>query len=125
MSAVQNKMVPTPQGNFRMLPLLTGSRQDWVYVKVVKYFTDRSKAVLFCGSFVLFMPCVCHAFVSVHFCLVVTCWERADLLALVYDVLLCFVTLQCGILGQVWCLIVSRPDLCHLSCFNHPVIVNL
>ena len=29
------------------------------------------------------MFCVSHAFVSVHPCLVVTCWERADLLALV------------------------------------------
>ena len=38
----------------------------------------------------LFMSCVCHAFVSVHLCLVVTNWERDDLLALVYDVLLCF-----------------------------------
>ena len=38
----------------------------------------------------LFMSCVCHAFESVHCCLVVTCWERADLLALVCDVLLCF-----------------------------------
>ena len=27
--------------------------------------------------------CVSHVFASVHFCLVVTCWERADLLALV------------------------------------------
>ena len=35
-------------------------------------FTDRSKAVLFCGSFVLFMSFVCHAFASVHCCLVVT-----------------------------------------------------
>ena len=33
----------------------------------------------FCGSFVLFMTCVCHAFVSVHCCLVVTWRERADL----------------------------------------------
>ena len=30
----------------------------------------------------LFMACVCHAFSSVHGCLVVTCWERADHLAL-------------------------------------------
>ena len=44
----------------------------------------------FCGSFVLFMSCVCHAFMSVHCCLVVTCLERADLLALVCDVWLCF-----------------------------------
>ena len=40
----------------------------------------------FCGSFVLFMFCVSHAFG----CLVVTCWERANPLALVCDVLLCF-----------------------------------
>ena len=26
-----------------------------------------------------------------------------------------FVTFQCGILGQVWYLIVSTPDLCHFS----------
>ena len=39
----------------------------------------------------LFMSCVCHTFASVHCCLAVTCCERADLLALVCDVLLCFV----------------------------------
>ena len=33
----------------------------------------------FCGSSGLFMSYVGHAFVSVHCCLVVTCWERADL----------------------------------------------
>ena len=37
----------------------------------------------FCLAFVL--P-LCS---SVYLCLVVTCWERADLLALVYGVLLC------------------------------------
>ena len=36
----------------------------------------------------LFMSCDCHAFVSVHCCLVDTCWERADLLALVMIVML-------------------------------------
>ena len=36
------------------------------------------------------MSFVFHAFVSVHCCLVVTCWERADLLALVCDVYLWF-----------------------------------
>ena len=34
----------------------------------------------------VFVSCVSHAFVSVHCCFVVTCWERADLLALVDDV---------------------------------------
>ena len=61
----------------------------------------------FFGSFVLFMSCVCQALVSIHCCPVVTCWERADLLALVCDVKLCFVTFPCGILGQVWHLVVS------------------
>ena len=32
-----------------------------------------------------FVPCVSHAFTSVHCCLVVACWERAYLLALVGD----------------------------------------
>ena len=44
------------------------------------------RCYFFCGSFVLFMSCVCQPFMSVHCCLVVTCWERADLLALVCDV---------------------------------------
>ena len=38
----------------------------------------------------LFIACVCNALASVHCCLVVTCWERTDLLALVSDVSLCF-----------------------------------
>ena len=37
---------------------------------------------LFC-RLVFFVSCVSQAFGSVHCCLVVTCWERADLLALV------------------------------------------
>ena len=68
----------------------------------------------FCGSFVFFVSCVSHAFASVHCCLVVTCWERADLLTLVGDVYCIFVIFPCGILGQVWYLIVSFPDLCLL-----------
>ena len=41
-----------------------------------------------------FVSCVCHAFASVHCCLVLTCWEKADLLALVGDVYCIFVTFQ-------------------------------
>ena len=69
----------------------------------------------------LFLSCDCHTFASVHCCLVVTCWERADL-ALVCDVYCGFVTFPCGILGQVCYLIVSIPDLslCHLSYFYYP-----
>ena len=69
-------------------------------------------------NFVFFVSCVSHAFASVHCCLVVTCWERANLLALVGDVYCIFVTFPCGILGQVWYLIVSFPDLCRLSHFS-------
>ena len=50
----------------------------------VKYFTDRSKAVLLLWIFYIFF---CLAFAmplcaSVYMCLVGTFWERADLLAL-------------------------------------------
>ena len=38
----------------------------------------------------------------------VTCWERADLLALVCDVYCDFVTFPFGIMGKVWYLIVSN-----------------
>ena len=58
----------------------------------------------------LFMSCVCYAFVSVHCYLVVTCWARADVLALVCDLNCIFVTFPSGILGQVWYLIVSTSD---------------
>ena len=66
----------------------------------------------------VFVSCVSHAFASVHCCLEITCWERADLLALVGDVYCIFVTFPCRILGQVWYLIVSLPDLCRLSYFD-------
>ena len=70
-------------------------------------------------SSLLFVYCVCHAFASVHCCLVVTSRERADLLALVCDVYCYFVTFQLGILGQVWYLIVLIPDPC---CFSYYII---
>ena len=70
-----------------------------------------------------FVSSVSHAFTSVHCCLVVTCWERADLLALVGDVYCIFVTFPCGILGQVWYLIVSFPDLCCLSYFDSALLL--
>ena len=41
---------------------------------------------------------VCHAFLSVHCSLVVTCWERADLLALLYVMFYYFVTFPCGVM---------------------------
>ena len=45
--------------------------------------------------------------------LVVTCWERADILALLYVMFSCvFVTFPYGVLGLVWYLIVMIPGLC-------------
>ena len=47
----------------------------------------------------------------------VTCWERADLLfSFVTSLRRCHFPI--GILGKMWCLIVSIPDLCPLSHFN-------
>ena len=60
----------------------------------VKYFTDRSRAVLLLWIFYVFvLSCVCYVLcASVYMCFVVTCWERADLLALVCGVFCEFVT---------------------------------
>ena len=55
----------------------------------------------------LFLSYVCHAFASVHCCLVVTCS------LVMFNCV--FVTSSCGILGQVWYMIESIPDLCLLS----------
>ena len=71
------------------------------------------------------MFCVLCFFASVHCCLVETCWERADLLALVGDVYCIFVTFPCGILGQVWYLIVSFPDPCRLSYIRISLCISL
>ena len=83
-------------------------------VKHVQALQYRSKAVLFCGSFVslLFRVCLCHAVLSVPCSLVVTYCESTALLALFCVMFfLCFVTFQYGVLGQMWYLIVSIPDL--------------
>ena len=66
----------------------------------------------FCASFVLFLSCfVVLSRTSVCWCLVVTCWEGADLLALVWDVWLWRCHFPIGVLGRVWCLNVSIHNL--------------
>ena len=85
----------------------------------VKYFTDRSKAVLLLWIFyVLVLSCVCYVFVRV--CLYVLCghllgkgWPLGSSLWC----LLWVCHFPIGILGQVWYLIVSIPDLCTLTYF--------
>ena len=52
----------------------------------------------------LFMSCGCHAFASVHWCLVVTCRDGADLLALVCDVYCDFWYLGTGVVHVLDCI---------------------
>ena len=62
---------------------------------------------------------VCHAVLSDHCSLVVTCWERANLLAILCVMFSCvFVTFPSGVLCQLWYLIVLIPDLCLLPYFD-------
>ena len=54
----------------------------------------------------------------------VTCLERADLMALLCVMFSCvFVAFPYGVLGQVWYLIVLIPDLCLLPYFNNMVLI--
>ena len=65
---------------------------------------------LLCFLFSLVFAMSLCAFV--YMCFVVTCWERAVVSAVI-------LSLPIGILGQVWYLIVSFPDLCTLTYFYH------
>ena len=91
----------------------------------VKYFTDLSKAVLLLWIFNVFFCLVftMPLYTSDYMCLVVTCLEGADLLALVCGVLLWVCYFPIGILGKVWYLIVSIPDLCTLTYFMCGVLL--
>ena len=74
----------------------------------------------FCGSFLLlYFVFVYHTGLSVPYSLVVTCWEWADFSALLYVMFSCvFVAFPCGVLDQVWYLIVLIPDLCIIPYFS-------
>ena len=66
----------------------------------------------------LFILRVCYALLSVQCNLVVTCLERADLMAFLYVIFSCvFDTFPFGVLGQVRYLIVLIPDFCSLPYF--------
>ena len=85
------------------------------------FVSDRSNAALL--LLILFVICVsCLSLSYCHVCflrLLVTCWERSDLLALLCVMFPCvFVILLYGVLGQVWYLIVSISDLCLLPNFK-------
>ena len=69
-------------------------------------------------SFVLFMSCV--FMLSRLFIAVLWLHAGKGLTSWLFFVMFnyVFVTFPCGILGQVWYLIVSIPDLCRLSYFE-------
>ena len=73
----------------------------------------------FCLAFAMFL---CASVKNM--CFVVTCWERANLLALVCGVWPWVCHFPIGILGQVWYLIVSIPDRCTLTYFECPAFIH-
>ena len=77
-------------------------------------FDNRSKMVLLLG--IMFRICLCYAVLSVPCNLVITCWKKAGFLVLFCVMFSCvFVTFLYGVMGQVWYLIVSIPDICLLD----------
>ena len=78
------------------------------------------RGCFFCGSFLLsmFHVCLYYTIVSVPCTFVITCWKKTDLSALLCVMCPCvFVTVTYGVLGKVWFLILSIPDLCLLLFF--------
>ena len=81
-------------------------------------FTDRSKAVLLLWILnIIYGSCLSCCLV----CSLQSCGrllgKGLHLGSLMCDVFLCFVTFPCGVLGQMWYLIVSILDLCLLFYF--------
>ena len=67
------------------------------------------------------MSCVCHAFACGHCCLVLWSPAGKGLTSWLFCVMFncVFVAFPCGILGQMWYLIVSIPVLCRLYYYIH------
>ena len=54
---------------------------------------------------------LCYAVLSVSYSFVITCWERAALLALLFVMFSCvFVTFPYDVPGHMWYLVVSIPE---------------
>ena len=84
----------------------------------VKYFTDRFKAVLLLWIFYVFSV-LCLLCARLFICALWSPAGKGLTSWLSFVVSNCeFVTFPCGILGQVWYLIVSIPDLCTLSYYT-------
>ena len=62
--------------------------------------------------------CLTFVFILLS-CMLLACWERADLLTLLYVLFPCVYDVS----GQMWYLIVSIPDLCLLLYFYKKYLV--
>ena len=82
---------------FALILILVSATSMWerrLDLKVYVFLVTIPWRCFFCGSFLLLMFRVCHAILSSIYCsLVVTCLERADLLALLYVVINCVLSL--------------------------------
>ena len=86
---------------FALTLILASATSMWerrLDLKVYVFLLTIPWRCFFCGPFLLLMFRVCHAILSSIFCsLVVTCLERADLLALLYLVIYCVLSLPDGV----------------------------
>ena len=86
---------------FALILMLTSATSMWerrLDLKVYVFLLTIPWRCFFCGSFLLLMFRVCHAILSSIYCSpVVTCLERAELLALLYMVIYCFLSLPNGV----------------------------
>ena len=86
---------------FALILMSTSATSMWerrLDLKVYVFLLTIPWRCFFCGSFLLLMFRVCHAILSSIYCSpVVTCLERADLLAHLYMVIYCVLSLPNGV----------------------------
>ena len=86
---------------FHLILMLASATSTWekrLDLKVYVFLMTIPWRCFICGSFLLLMCRVCHAILSSFYCsLVVTCLKRADLLALLYMVIYCVLSLPDGV----------------------------
>ena len=99
-----------------MLASATSMWQRRLDLNVYVFLLTIPWRCFFCGSFLLLMFRVCHAILSsIYSSLVVTCLERADLLALLYVVTYCVLSLPDGVKCCTWVIFSSFLTLRNAS----------
>ena len=58
-----------------------------------QFLMTAARRYFFCGPFLLFVFHVCYVVLSVHCGLVVTCWERAEIMTLLFVMFSCVMSL--------------------------------